>query len=657
MKLNALLFFICYMLLTPRGEASVIFKTEFKKKLPTPSIIEKCGDHLFVYSVSEMAIFKLSPLSGDIVETIKSIKGRVIPKVTALGCYKQQLVIAGSVSKKNIILFEEKEFVIPENSSFIRSIACSKKQCLFVSDKIFISSNLERYKVLHIPSSQDISKYSKEQKRSENPFDSWQDDLIINSGRYFQAEMSQGEELYLLDSLRSSIVILPKVDQIEKSIKWGKWGGWEGQLMYPKGLSLLEKQSSVVVTDVGLKLLFVFNKQGEFLGKVGPDDTNKNSRFSYPIDVASEHNMIWAIDFLDNYLVALKIIKLEKDSTTDLDVDQYLHKNLFQHGLVLKQFSLTRCMNCHDGLLRFDLDKFAGIKGHHPVNIEIKDKIDLPLKNGNTLFCSTCHNNHHKDNKGEVKISHHLRKNIPELCLTCHKEKGDQTLNHINIKRGDIKVDSCDQCHQVHATKEKMYSVTNPRLCLSCHKNSQIPRAHPFGENEKIGCLSCHTPHGTKKKEHFARHSSKIIQETCLKCHKKLKLHVGTNKHMFMKKDQMLKPSSWPGNESVCINCHNPHKKSQIKESVKDLCISCHKSKNTTHLGNNVVANTTRAKDIRLVNKSINCLSCHQHHGLSSEKKFLKNKDTLLKFCSSCHGLQSIQLFENFHKTKEGNKQ
>jgi len=697
-SLTSIIFFLLYLFLfTPFSKAlskEMRVKIKFSSNITAPSIIEYCREFLWVYSVEKNGVFQVSPVTGKtlLFHSAKKLFSHLLAKdpfleihITALGCRIDKLLVAGmekGYAYGTHLFYTDKDFGeidYPEKSEHIRDIHCFKEKCIFIDKNTYTSSDLKNFEALPIPSPGEITR--KDSLKELNPFENWQDKHVISKEQYMRALITKDKTLYLMDPLRVNIVTYKNFNfnvGLKKKyfIKWGKWGGWEGQMMFPRSITFLDELDKIAISDSGLKYIFIFEPDGDYWDKI--EIRGGKDHLSYPIDIASRGNIIYAADFRKNRVLAIEILEPgEKAERKAKDIDDLLHKDLFKRPEVVNSFHLTRCLSCHDGLLRFNLDKFTSLKNHHPTDEEYTEKIDLPLMYDKLVSCSTCHNSHHisiegkwKDNTGKTirgEIPYYLRKEYKPLCTTCHKEKTDRNSNHIELtpskkykKYIPGQVDRCSQCHTMHNTEKKLLKMVDPDLCFSCHDITEHPITHTFGkakldgEEKTVTCFSCHGIHGTKRKMYYARHSSDDVRTTCLSCHSKFEKSIGSNMHLDLKKYESkifegkdIERSSWPGNEKVCLDCHNPHEK---QKNVRELCLECHENKPQVHKKKNPITLTPRAKGIKLENERITCTTCHEHHGLVDQKNYLREREKLLLFCSSCHDKNVEELFDNYHK-------
>lgn len=180
-------------------------------------------------------------------------------------------------------------------------------------------------------------------------------------------------------------------------------------------------------------------------------------------------------------------------------------------------------------------------------------------------------------------------------CLQCHRS--DRT--HWASTRHHQADVSCASCHQAHGRNEKQLAAKNETdLCLSCHREqafqSEMVSHHPIREG-KMGCTSCHDPHGSGA---GAGLKAPTANDLCLKCH--------TDKRG---------PFLWehPPVREDCISCHNPHgsiHNKMLKAAQPFLCQQCHS--NSRHPGT-LYSEQNKFDGASPSNKvfGASCMNCH----------------------------------------------
>jgi DmsE family decaheme c-type cytochrome len=267
--------------------------------------------------------------------------------------------------------------------------------------------------------------------------------------------------------------------------------------------------------------------------------------------------------------------------------------------------------------------------------------------------CLSCHNPH-----ASVKADYLLKKNVPALCIDCHKtNQSTFKRKHLNYPVANT---NCDTCHSAHGsnTRGLLYDTVHAPVaenkCTDCHlrpTSSNVIRTkkqgtelcrqchqdmirYTFNKNrvhvplvDKTGCLNCHNPHGSKQK--------KLLEDTqfktCGKCHTDtVKLQEWSINNP--KNEGLCKPIK-TGN---CISCHAPHAADNIlliaQENISiGLCGKCHEwQTHSTHpIGEKV-------SDPRDKNLTVECLSCHKACG-TGNKPAMMPFETTYDLCIQCH--------------------
>ncbi len=246
--------------------------------------------------------------------------------------------------------------------------------------------------------------------------------------------------------------------------------------------------------------------------------------------------------------------------------------------------------------------------------------------------CEVCHRGNseqHAESRGKVKLDDPSKMTPAEAndsCLQCHS----MDRSHFNWKGGghDRSDMSCLSCHNVHHVKmlnrmlanltdksgseaaeivntrlpEKMLaSFTVEETCFSCHiekrKDFFQRSTHLFRtelRNMKVGCTSCHNPHGGEGDKMLV---NLTVNNVCYTCHA-----------------EKRGPFLWdhPPVRENCLNCHSPHGSSNPKlltARVNLLCQECHIHMLPRH-------STTAGKPLDIFSINRGCANCHgQVHG------------------------------------------
>ena len=295
----------------------------------------------------------------------------------------------------------------------------------------------------------------------------------------------------------------------------------------------------------------------------------------------------------------------EQQSCVDARCHAALVKTKFVHGPA----AVGACLQCHE-LLPNEDHKFKKIgpsvslcnNCHDPIK---SDKVNhAPFAKGD---CVACHNPHGSEQRFM------LRKSIPQLCFSCHKEDmiKKKTL-HPPVEEGD-----CLVCHQPHSSSNpKLLVKSGNSLCFMCHTDiesglAEAKDVHPPASQ----CTSCHNPHGSDSE----RMLSSGVPNLCFTCHDGIKQTVlqAVVKHKAVEEGEK------------CMNCHSPHytkfSKLLLNEPMS-LCLSCHNK--TMKVQNGTLANMKE-----LFEKNSNwhgpirerdCSGCHNPHGGKTDFRLLR---------------------------------
>lgn len=206
--------------------------------------------------------------------------------------------------------------------------------------------------------------------------------------------------------------------------------------------------------------------------------------------------------------------------------EKTVHGRIFQQG-ARNEMEALDCENCH-GPMSKHLD---APRNKPPFAVSFKT-IDNKHKN---MICEQCH-------KGGMQIgwkgSPHQRNGV--ACVSCH---------YVMERRSD----------------DSLFVAENASAaCFRCHldkKGQTLKSAHMPVREGKMGCESCHNPHGSGNPKMLKAGS---INDTCYSCHA-----------------EKRGPFVWehaPVRES-CSNCHDPHGSNNpgmLTAKGPFLCTNCH---------------------------------------------------------------------------------
>jgi len=588
--------------------------------IDSPSYITKCTKKIFTYSVSERKIFSIDEVTWE----ANPISADPIGDLRGMSCFNNQLILIFS-NRKSIFYLDQSnhKFIskgrIPTETP-IQDLSCFPTGCILISDSVYLSKNLTKWRQLPIPESIEVPDRASI-KDQANPFREHYKSHYIAKGRYTRAILTD-TSVHLLDSARSSVVTFDLESQGMR--QWNSWGFWEGNTISPKSIALFSGKEDFIISDPASSLLSVYNSVGRYQGIIGYED--EPLEIGYGIRSVVDEQHYWIADYLGNRVLRLKLPIYSITSKTKVEGKTSNRLNLLNRKKPnLSNEMLTRCLNCHDGTKRNDLSFLSSSKHRHPINDQVN--------------CTSCHRGHHEAPAASIKPLRSLLRMSPDrLCKSCHKDFSTKSNNHFNLKT----VNSCMDCHKVHQSEAKLLKHTGSDTCLSCHKSTTIHHAPKFfGQDAKadfadaFSCLSCHSPHQTKKSHSFLR------PKTCVQCHAVNQNHLSKTAHFLPAKSK-----------SVCLNCHDPHRN---QTSYQSKCIGCHDGRGQFHRTPILTADTDRAANIHLSSDNlISCETCHASHNKKINPNLLRNNDDLVLFCSTCHGTKSANLIDGFHRILNG---
>ena len=251
-------------------------------------------------------------------------------------------------------------------------------------------------------------------------------------------------------------------------------------------------------------------------------------------------------------------------------------------------------------------------KACHSANVEafglsMHGKSGKFMEGYRSASCESCHTNSekHVETGKREDITSPARmssKEINSSCLQCHSQ--DKHTFAWQGGKHDTKDVNCLSCHSQHHPKseEKMLtSFTVEETCLRCHtsvrkalfqRSSHLMRTEQH--NMKVGCISCHNPHGGEADKMLV---DVTVNNVCYACHA-----------------EKRGPFLWdhPPVRENCMNCHAPHGSNNAKLLTARASLSCQQC----HIHMLPRHSTTAGKPLDIWSLNRGCVNCHsQVHG------------------------------------------
>lgn len=237
------------------------------------------------------------------------------------------------------------------------------------------------------------------------------------------------------------------------------------------------------------------------------------------------------------------------------------------------------------------------------------------MHGNNGATCENCHGagSEHVAGGGDVtKIFNPTKasaKEIDQKCLSCHS---GAHANFMRSAHGEAGV-SCISCHSVHKSKDKEHLLTasQPTLCFQCHTDVKPQFSMPFHHKVEEGlvqCSDCHDPHGTLNAKSVK--SAAEQDAVCVKCHTE-------TAGPFVYEHAAVKTEG-------CTACHFPHggpnPRLLNKANVNTICLQCHSP------STNFTAFTPTGPAHNQATQYQSCLICHTSiHGSNVSAVFFNS--------------------------------
>ncbi len=302
----------------------------------------------------------------------------------------------------------------------------------------------------------------------------------------------------------------------------------------------------------------------------------------------------------------------------------FAHSGENKDLLVVKEKDL--CMKCHEGLLEkmsqpvtcapFSEGKCSACHNSH-ASEEMNLLSEEPVK-----LCNECHAP--KCRAGTVSIASVV---ADKDCTTCHS-------GHSSLEKGLLGPyghkafleKKCEECHgPITAKTITKTKLPGAALCVSCHDKKEAK--YQYFEDDihlktaQNPCIICHDYHASDNKN-----MTMSELRLCISCHE------NTEKRTEAMEKVLKSDVCEPIKERKCFECHIPAHSDRPLNYRSDeisLCSRCHASEHkTSHpQGENVLDPRT--------GEMVTCNSCHSMH--SSKDEFMLTHDRKRALCIQCH--------------------
>jgi predicted CXXCH cytochrome family protein len=399
------------------------------------------------------------------------------------------------------------------------------------------------------------------------------------------------------------------------------------------------------------------------------DTKLSGQRTSHPVGVFSPHS------------------KDEGDATVGCLSCHQAHGAKFRALLASDPVTGEACMACHP-------EESPG-SSTHPVQVSLGQPSSAPLAvegetaiPADTLTCLSCHDTH------DAKAGFLLRTagGPGESCTSCHEDQGGV------VKSGGHAGVACESCHGLHRPPSLPHGDVapggaGPQVCLDCHTTGHdqatrisLTTTHLLGKagSGRPECTTCHETHGPDGNLLLAGADDGSL---CISCHKPEATVAGT--------DHDARIVSVAGRSaSTCLSCHQTHgsmARYQVPTSpgmnpANGRCVACHDGRTdrspgrTDHPKGFLFTTSGLPFEYRgpvpysgpdgepTTSKAvgeITCTTCHDPHRWqhdstarpgasegSQRNSFLRDPALVTQFCSVCHGIDGLPLYQSFHSDR-----
>ena len=292
--------------------------------------------------------------------------------------------------------------------------------------------------------------------------------------------------------------------------------GWGLEILFPKEKSIFEEEFVSVVIKVDPKKIKELSLKAN--GSEIPLKLEERDTYCKTVKIKPGENLIEVRAVDGKGKVRVKTVRI------------FMVSQVFPEGNVPpKDFKVFRFHTSRNESLCAKCHKLNGeqetCKSCHPKLIERKFQHPPAV-----LGCTLCHTGG-KDSK------YAWAEPISETCYLCHGDRKETWLKKKYI-HGPPSTGRCNICHNPHSSEHRFFLRKQILdLCTTCHSEKRVEKhplsgfvfgsAHPISgkpdparPGRELTCTGCHNPHASNYRFFFQNdYSGEAI--LCLRCHKK----------------------------------------------------------------------------------------------------------------------------------------
>ncbi|RDH86533.1 MAG: hypothetical protein DIZ77_04275 [endosymbiont of Seepiophila jonesi] len=510
----------------------------------------------------------------------------------------------------------------------------------------------------------------------------------------FMITADADEYLHVVDVLNGRIQLFNNRGRAFGAIS--RFGTLPGTLLRPNGI-VMDDQGQLFVSDNHQGHISLFRNR-RFVGRLA-DEVGQSIRFDQPVGLARWQDRLYVVEMGKNRVRVFRLNQLGEDASaqiTEQQITEPSRKNCVtchlswapgympdqvEHPLIPPVADERMCLSCHHGAV---IDSRAALKrGHqHPdlhhldAGLPLKSVAErkesfagvMPLIDGNTPYCGSCHTPHAKNEEDTgIHPGHNnawMRQSNKDgdLCILCHEahQNSEAVGNALPQKANHplgIRLQQPPEEGEKGYAKERVLHKGLPAT-LKQHGGR-------IAENSEMMCESCHRLHGAKGEPLLLL---KRI-ELCAECHPRQETadkEAARHKGIHPVHEKLEQPITIDGRKVTsveCGSCHYPHGALADTPLLnvnkpEQLCQECHEKQyangreEAREKGIHPM-NVKLEKPVRINNREISeigCESCHSVHEGRSDTPSLVMEVKAGELCAVCHPRQHAEDKEDARK-------